>query len=123
MNRHHTVVDLTPVAVPLATDPHGLVAALGRARLVDATDRVGVGVLCGHDLLAPVSELLFIPLNQFQKALQRPRRCLKLQGNRFGVLAMQIRQLPLNIDLQQPPRVAPAETIGEQHQKQSQLPS
>ena len=69
MNGNHTVVDLTPVAVPLATGPNGLVAALGRARLVHATDRVGVGMLCDNDLLAPVSELLFIPLNRFEKAL------------------------------------------------------
>ncbi len=69
MNCDHTVVDLTPVAVPLTTGPNGLVAALGRARLVHATDRVEVGVLCGNDLLAPISELLFIPLNRFEKAL------------------------------------------------------
>jgi len=69
MNCDHAVVDLTPVAVPLATGPNGLVAALGRARLVHTTNRVGVGVLCGDDLLAPISELLFIPPNRFEKAL------------------------------------------------------
>ena len=69
MNCNHTVVDLTPVAVPLAIGSNGLVAAFGRARLVHATDRVGVGMLCGNDLLAPISELLFIPLNRFEKAL------------------------------------------------------
>ena len=69
MNCDHTVVDLPPVAVPLATGSHGLVAALGRARLVQATDRLRVGVLGGNDLLAPISQFLFIPLNRFQKAL------------------------------------------------------
>ena len=69
MNCDRTVVDLTPVAVPLAPSPNGLVATLGHARLVHATDSVGVGVLWGNDLLAPISEFLFIPLNRFEKAL------------------------------------------------------
>ena len=69
MNSHHTVVDLTAVAVPLATDPNGLFTALGRTRLVHTADSVGVGVLCGNNLLAPISELLFIPLNRLEKAL------------------------------------------------------
>ncbi len=69
MNCDRTVVDLTPAAVPLATGSNGLVAALGRARLVDAADRVGMGMVCGDDLLTPISELLFIPLNRFEKAL------------------------------------------------------
>ena len=90
MNTNHTVIDLPPVAVPLATGADGLVAALGRARFVHATNGLGVGVFFGHDLLAPVSEFLFIPLDRFQKALQRPRRGLELQGDRLGRLAMQI---------------------------------
>jgi len=69
MNRHHAVVDLAPVAIPLPTDPHRLFATLGCSRLVHATDGLGVGMLCGNDLLAPISEFLFIPLNRFEKAL------------------------------------------------------
>jgi hypothetical protein len=41
-----------------------------------------------HDLLAPVSELLFIPLDRFEKALQCPRRGLELQGNGLRRLAV-----------------------------------
>lgn len=63
MNPHNTVVDLPPVAVPLAGNAHGRLAALGRARLVHATDGLGVGMLLGDDLLAPISEFLFIPLD------------------------------------------------------------
>lgn len=69
MNCDHAVVDLTSVAIPLAAGPDSLAAALGRARLVDATDRFGVGVLGSNDSLAPISQLLFIPLNRFEKAL------------------------------------------------------
>jgi hypothetical protein len=63
MNRHHTVVDFPPVAIPLPADGDGLVAALGRAGLIHATDGVGMSMFLGHNLLAPISELLFIPLD------------------------------------------------------------
>jgi hypothetical protein len=77
MHGHRAVVDLAPIAVPLPTCSHRLVAALGRSGLVHATDRVRVGVLRGNDLLAPISEFLFMPLDRFQKALQRSRRRLE----------------------------------------------
>jgi len=69
MNAHHTIVDLPAAAVPLATDGHRLLAALARARLIHATDGLGVGMLFGHHLLASISELLFIPLDRLEKAL------------------------------------------------------
>jgi len=69
MHRHHTVVDLSSVAIPLATGADGLVAAFGHTRLIHAADRLGMGVLRGHNLLAAISELLFIPLDRFEKAL------------------------------------------------------
>lgn len=69
MNAHHTVVDLPAAAIPLTTDSHGVVAALARARLVHTTDGLGVGMVFGHNLLASISELLFIPLDRLEKAL------------------------------------------------------
>jgi len=98
VNTHNTVVDLPPVAIPLAGNSHGRFAALGRARLVHATDGLGVGMILGDDLLAAISEFLFIPLDRFEKALQRPRRGLELQGDRLGRLAVQIGQLAFDIN-------------------------
>jgi hypothetical protein len=69
MNPHNTVVDLPAVAVVLSSNTHRIFAAFRRARFVDATDRLGMGVVFGHDLLASISQLLFIPLDQFEKAL------------------------------------------------------
>ena len=69
MNAHNTIVDFPTVAIPLATGTHGLFAALGGAGLVHATDGLGVGMLLGNNLLAAVSELLFIPLDRFEKTL------------------------------------------------------
>ena len=100
MNANHAVVDLPPIAVPLARDPRGLFATLGRARLVHTTDRFGVSVLLGHDLLASVSQSFFIPLDRFEKALQRPRRFTQLQGNGLSRLAVQIGKLTFDINSQ-----------------------
>ena len=82
-----------------------------------------MGVIFGDDLLAAVAKLFFIPLDRFEKTLQRPRRRAERHSDGFSRLAVQIRQLPLHINPQQsPPRPAP-KTIGEQCEKQSQLPS
>jgi len=123
MNRHHTVVNLASVTVVLPRGPHGLLAALGRARLIHATNRFGVSVLPSHDRLAAVSQFLFIPLDRFQKALQRPRRSPEPQGDRLGRLAVQIRQLALDINPQQSSCIPSAKTIGKQREKRSELPS
>ena len=88
MNSHHTIVNLPSIPIPLASGAHSLVAAFGRAGLVDATDRFGVGVVRGHDLLAAVSELLFIPLDRFEKALQRPRTRITFQRDGFTILPL-----------------------------------
>ncbi len=69
MNCHHTIIDLASIAVPLAGNSHGLFAALGRARLIHTTDRFGMSVLLGHDLLASISQFFFIPFDRFEKAL------------------------------------------------------
>jgi len=90
MNANHTVVDFASVAVPLPGNSHGLFAALGHARLIHTTDRFGVSVLFGHDLLASISQFCFIPFDRFEKALQRPRRGPELQGDGLGRFAVQI---------------------------------
>lgn len=69
MHPHDAVVDLSPIAVVLPTDAHRLFAALGRSRLIHAANRLGRGMVGGDDLLAPISESLFIPLDRFEKAL------------------------------------------------------
>lgn len=55
MNRHHTVVDLAQMAVPLSRRTHRLLATFARAGLVNATDGLGVRMVFGHDLLASIS--------------------------------------------------------------------
>jgi hypothetical protein len=98
MNADHTIVDLATVAVVLPTDTHGMPTAFGRAGLVHAADRFGMGMVLRDDLLAAVSELLFIPLDRLEKTLQCSRCDSKLQGNAFGRFAVQIRQLAFDID-------------------------
>jgi len=78
MHSHHTVIDLPTVPIPLPIDAHRIFAALGRTGLVHATNGLGVAMVFRDDLLASVSELLFIPLDRFKKTLQRPRCGLEL---------------------------------------------
>jgi hypothetical protein len=44
-------------------------AALGHSRLIHGTDGLSVSVVLGHDLLAAIAQLFFIPLDRFEKAL------------------------------------------------------
>ena len=86
------VLHFPPIAVVLPLDAGGVPAAFGDARLVDAADRLGAGVLVGDDLLATIPELLFIPHNGLQKALQRSRGHALIQGHRLRILPWHARQ-------------------------------
>ena len=123
MHSHHAVVDLAAVAVVLPPHADGFVPALRDAGLVHAPNGVGMRVLASHDLLAAIPQLLFIPLDRFQEALQRARRFAELQGDRLGRLTTHFGELSLDINLQQRPCVTATKTVGEQRQKRNQLPS
>jgi len=123
VHAHDAIVNLAAAAVVLSPRADGFAAALRDARLIDAPNRLGMRVLASHDLLTAIAQLLFIPLDRFQEALQGASRLPEPQGDRLGRLTMYAGELSLHINLQQGPRVAAAETIGEQGQKRSQLPS
>lgn len=123
MHSHGAIIDLAAIAVVLPRCAHRFAATLGDARFVHAPDGFGMRVLASHDLLAAVSKFLLIPLDRFQKALQRAGCFPKLQGDGLGRLAMHVGELSLDINLQQHPRLVAAKAIGEQRQKRSQLPS
>lgn len=123
MHAHGAIVDLAPVAIVLPTRPHRFAAAFGNAGLVHAPDGLGMCVLASHDLLAAISQFLFIPLDRFQETLQGAGTSPELQGDGLGRLTMQGGKLPLDINLQQRSRLKTAKTIGKQSQKRSQLPS
>lgn len=99
MHSHHAIVDFAAVAVVLPPHADGLNAAFGDARLVHTPNRLGMRVVASYDLLAEVSQLLFIPPDRFQEALQRAGRFPELQGDRLGRLAMHVGELSLDIDL------------------------
>jgi hypothetical protein len=69
MHSHHAVVHLAPATIPLPRDADRVAAALGNPGLVHHADRVRVTMILGHDLLATVVELFFIPLDGFEKTL------------------------------------------------------
>jgi hypothetical protein len=69
MDPDNAVVHLAATAEPLPSRPDRLIAALGCARFIDAADRLGVGVFAGDQLLPPVADAAFIPLDRFQETL------------------------------------------------------
>jgi hypothetical protein len=69
MHADDAVVDFAATAEPLPPDAHGLIAALGRSRLIEAADREGMGVRFRHDSLALVAHAAFFPLDRFQETL------------------------------------------------------
>ena len=69
MHNDHAVVDLAAVAAPLPLYAHRIASALGHSRLVHRANRLWMGVVGSHDLLAAITEFFFIPLDRFQKSL------------------------------------------------------
>jgi hypothetical protein len=69
MHADDAVVHLAATAEPLPPGPDRFDTALGRSRFIDAADGLGVGVLARHQLLAPVADTAFIPLDRFQETL------------------------------------------------------
>lgn len=69
MHADDAVVNLAATAEPLPPDADGMVAALGRSRFIDATDRLGMGVFVGNQLLTAVADARSIPLDRFQQTL------------------------------------------------------
>jgi hypothetical protein len=90
MNPNHAIVDLAPVAVPLPRNARGMLAAFCRAGFVHATDRFGMSVVLSNDLLAAISQFLFIPLYRLEESLYRSWWLIALQCNGLGRLAVQI---------------------------------
>lgn len=114
------VLYLAAVAVVLALDAGRVPAALGRSRLVDHAQRLGVCVLGGHQLLAAVAEPLFVPADRFEKALQRADRHSLSQRERLDILALHVAEQTAHINRQQQPASRPAKAVGEQTQKLAQ---
>jgi hypothetical protein len=69
MHGDDAVVDLAATAEPLPIGADRFGATLGRSRLIDAADRVGVGVFACDQLLAGVTDARSIPLDRFQQTL------------------------------------------------------
>ena len=111
------VLHLSSITVVLPLDAGRVPTTLGNARLVNAADRLGAGVLLGNHLLASISQLLLVPHNRFQEPLQCPRSHPLIQGDRLGVLPPDVRQQTLHVDLQQIATSRPGKTICETRQK------
>ena len=117
------VFDFPSIAVVLPLDPGGVIAALGRSGLIDAADRLRSCVLAGHDLLAVVTQLLFIPNNGLQEPLQGSGRDALIQGDGFDVLALEAREQSAHVRLQQRASLRPSEAGGKARQELGEQPA
>jgi hypothetical protein len=111
------VLDLASVAIVLTLHTRCLIAALGGAGFIDHANRRRIGVLAGHQLLATVADLLLVPGDGLEKALQCPRRNLLIQRHRLDILALHVAQQSTHVNRQQSPACGPAKAIGKQRQK------
>jgi hypothetical protein len=69
MHSHHAIIHLSPIAVPLPCHANRIVATFGDGRFIHHADRLWVSMIFGHDVLTPVVEFLFIPLDGFEETL------------------------------------------------------
>jgi hypothetical protein len=69
VHAHDALIDLPTTAQPLPGSPDGMRTALGRPRLVETPDGLGVPVFAGHDPLALVTHPVFFPLDRLHKTL------------------------------------------------------
>jgi hypothetical protein len=106
------VLDLAAVAVVLTLDAGRLGATLGRSRFIDHAQRLGVGVLGGHQLLAAVAKPLFVPADRFEKSLERADGHSLRQRHRLDILALHVAQQPANVNRQKQPASRPAKAVG-----------
>jgi hypothetical protein len=123
MHADDAVVDLAPTAEPLAGGPRGVRAALGRAGFVEAADSLGMSVFAGDDSLALVSDALLIPLDRLDEPLKGARGGVEFEGDGLDVLALDARQQPLDVDLEQGATWAAAKAVRKQREKRGQFPA
>lgn len=88
MHTHDAVLDFAAIAVVLSLNSHRLVAALGRTGLINATDRIGMSMLLGDNGLTSIAKFFFIPLNRFEKPLERAWFRVESKGDCFNAFSM-----------------------------------
>lgn len=90
MDCNSTVFDLAAIAIVLSLRSNSMIAALGGAGLIDASNRVGMSMLLSDNRLTAVTQLFFVPLDRFEKTLQRPRFGIESQRNRLDTFSRHI---------------------------------
>jgi hypothetical protein len=119
-DRVDAVLDLAAVTVVLTLHAGRVPAAFGRSRLIDHAQRLRVGMLGGHQLLAAVAESLFVPADGFEKALQRADGDALGQRQRLDILTLDVAEQPAHVNGQEQPASRTAKAVGKQTQKLGQ---
>jgi hypothetical protein len=112
-----TVFNFASVAVILAFDTGGVIAAFGRSGFINNADRLGISMIAGDDPLALVTHPLFIPHDRFEEPLERSGRDPLIECHRFGIFSLDIAEQSPHIDCQQLPPFDTCKTVREIQQK------
>jgi len=91
MHTDDAVLDFAAIAVVLSLGSHRVVTTLGRTGLINATDRVGMSMFFGDDGLTSIAKFFFVPLNRFEKSLQRAWFRIEPQRDCFDAFTMLVR--------------------------------
>ena len=95
-DRHLAVVDFSQPAAPLPRDADGIFPRLGEARRIEHNHSVLFAQLLAHLAHQLVAQWLVIPIRPPDKPLQRHPLLAKAIGNRFGILALKVREQALH---------------------------
>ena len=89
------VVDLPPVATPLALHPHRMRAALGEAARIEGDDAIGFAQSLGHLTHQYPDQRPVVPWCDTNKVLQDQAFDIDQRRNVLGILAWHVGQQPL----------------------------
>jgi hypothetical protein len=94
---------LNCAAIPfvLLLDSRCFGTAPGYSGFVNASNSFWMSMFCGDNLLASISQLLYIPDDTLQKSLERTWGNIAIQSDRFRVFALYAGEQPLNVNPQQ----------------------
>ncbi len=96
---HLAVVDLAPVAAPLALHPHRVCAAFGETARIEGDDAIGLAQPLGHLPHQHPDQRPVVPWCDTEKVLQDLAFDIDPGRDVLGILAWQMRQEPLEVEV------------------------
>src|SRR5262249_59722841 len=107
-----TILDFTEGAAILSRDPHGVLALLDEACLIEHQDAIGITQCVSHELMVVPQHLLFIPTHITDKPLHPTDGApLDVEGHRLDGLAFELAEFAHHIVQEMGARLTPPKTV------------